>query len=251
MGKSMYRNYIFDLYGTLVDIHTDEERDDVWEKLSYFYGYYDARYTPCELKASYKRLASEAQKKQECNMACGRSIGHEGYPEIQIETIFERLFTQKGVQPKDSLIYHSGQLFRVLSTDYIRLYEGANEMMQRLKAKGRRIYLLSNAQKLFTEYELRLLGIASYFDGVAISSEYGVKKPDIRFFRQFMDMYGLHGNESVMIGNDFACDIEGAANAGLDAYYIHSNISPQPDAEKLKKAKAAKDIPALCETLRI
>lgn len=23
----MYRNYIFDLYGTLVDIHTDEEKD--------------------------------------------------------------------------------------------------------------------------------------------------------------------------------------------------------------------------------
>ena len=26
-----YENYIFDLYGTLVDIHTDEENTELWE----------------------------------------------------------------------------------------------------------------------------------------------------------------------------------------------------------------------------
>ena len=29
---SMYQNYIFDLYGTLADIHTDEEQPLLWEK---------------------------------------------------------------------------------------------------------------------------------------------------------------------------------------------------------------------------
>ena len=29
-----YENYIFDLYGTLVDIHTDEEKTELWEKLA-------------------------------------------------------------------------------------------------------------------------------------------------------------------------------------------------------------------------
>ena len=32
-----YENYVFDLYGTLVDIHTDEEAPAVWERLAYFY----------------------------------------------------------------------------------------------------------------------------------------------------------------------------------------------------------------------
>ena len=39
-----YENYIFDLYGTLVDIHTDEEKTELWEKLAQFYGYYGAVY---------------------------------------------------------------------------------------------------------------------------------------------------------------------------------------------------------------
>ena len=41
-----YKNYIFDLYGTPVDIHTDEEQELLWEKLALFYGYYDAVYEP-------------------------------------------------------------------------------------------------------------------------------------------------------------------------------------------------------------
>ena len=40
-----YDNYIFDLYGTLVDIHTEENDPLVWKKLALFYGYYDADYS--------------------------------------------------------------------------------------------------------------------------------------------------------------------------------------------------------------
>ena len=45
-----YDNYIFDLYGTLADIHTEENDPLVWKKLALFYGYYDANYAPEELK---------------------------------------------------------------------------------------------------------------------------------------------------------------------------------------------------------
>ena len=35
-----YDNYVFDLYGTLVDIHTDEEPKEIWDNLALFYGYH-------------------------------------------------------------------------------------------------------------------------------------------------------------------------------------------------------------------
>ena len=44
-----YDNYIFDLYGTLVDIHTDESDTAIWEKLAMFYGYYGALYEAKEV----------------------------------------------------------------------------------------------------------------------------------------------------------------------------------------------------------
>ena len=46
----MFKNYIFDLYGTLVDINTNEDSLILWEKLSLFYSYQEANYSSNELK---------------------------------------------------------------------------------------------------------------------------------------------------------------------------------------------------------
>lgn len=52
--NTMYDTCIFDLYGTLVDIRTDEDKAELWERLSLFYAYYGAKYAPDELKRSYR-----------------------------------------------------------------------------------------------------------------------------------------------------------------------------------------------------
>ena len=52
----MYNNYIFDLYGTLIDINTDEWNDDLWKKIAIFYAYKGAHYTYDELNEEYDRL---------------------------------------------------------------------------------------------------------------------------------------------------------------------------------------------------
>lgn len=39
-----YENYIFDLYGTLIDIHTDEEEKALWKALAKFYRAHGAFY---------------------------------------------------------------------------------------------------------------------------------------------------------------------------------------------------------------
>lgn len=218
----MYKNYVFDLYGTLVDIHTDEEKKEVWGKLSLFYGYYGARYTPKELYAAYKSLVKDAEN-------AGGS--HEAYPEIQIETVFAKLFEEKGVQVGDALALYAGQFFRALSTEYIRLYEGAIGLLEGLHGQGKKVYLLSNAQRIFTEYELQMLDVARCFDGILISSDFGVKKPDQKFFEILLEKYALNPQECIMIGNDQYSDIAGARGVGMDTYYIHSNLSPDMDGE--------------------
>lgn len=51
-----YDNYVFDLYGTLVDIHTEEDFPKLWEKLALFFGYYGAIYD----RRNYHRLPIES-----------------------------------------------------------------------------------------------------------------------------------------------------------------------------------------------
>lgn len=219
----MYTNCIFDLYGTLVDIHTDENQAALWEKLAMFYGYYGAAYMPSELKAAYEAQTKATIDGQQA------AIAHEAFPEIRLEQVFLTLFEQRGVQADMPLAIHAGQFFRILSTEYVRLYDGTLEMLKSLKAAGKKVYLLSNAQRIFTEHEMKALNIYSLFDDVFISSDFGCKKPDPRFFSALIRQHELSLTDSIMIGNDGTCDIAGAKGAGLHTLYIHSNLSPEED----------------------
>ena len=97
-----------------------------------------------------------------------------------------------------------------------------------MRDHGRKVYLLSNAQTIFTRPELRALGLEELFDGTLLSAEAGRKKPDSLFYRALLDKYGLDPEETIMVGNDDVADCHGAAAAGLDSLYIYTEQSPKP-----------------------
>lgn len=220
--------YVFDLYGTLVDIHTDEKKAEVWEKLSLFYGYYGAEYRAKELQCRYLQIINGMVE----GAKDGERDSHEAFPEIQIEDVFQRLYQEKGIDTNRLLGIYTGQFFRILAIEYIRLYDGVKELLEVISRRGKKIYLLSNAQRIFAEYEMKLLGIHHYFDQIFISSDYGYKKPDSRFFEELFHINGFRKEKAVMIGNDGICDIEGAQKAGLWTCYVHSNISPEEETPR-------------------
>ena len=58
----MYQNYIFDLYGTLVDIHTNEKESvSLEKKMSLFFGMKGAAYEPKELRMAYETKIKEQE----------------------------------------------------------------------------------------------------------------------------------------------------------------------------------------------
>ena len=217
-----YRDLIFDLYGTLVDIHT-EESAEVWEKTAIFFGFYGAKYTGKELKAAFL----DAMKARQ--VAAGQS--YECFPDIPFEQVMAQLLRAKGIETDaDSLGFQAAQLFRVCSMDYIRLYPGTLQALEILRRRGHRLWLLSNAQRAFTAYELRHLGLDDQFDAIYISSDYGCRKPDSRFLGALLREQGLNAENCIMIGNDRDTDIAGAKAMGLATLYMHTNITPPGQA---------------------
>lgn len=218
-----YTDLVFDLYGTLVDIHTDET-DNVWEKTALYFGFYGANYTGEELKAAFHAAVAERE------VAAGQS--YECFPDIPFEQVMTELFRAKGVANNaGALGVNAAQLFRILSIEYIRLYPYVLEALKMLREKGFRLWLLSNAQRVFTEYELRHLGLGEQLDGIYISSDYGFRKPDLRFFRGLLEEQHLDPARCLMIGNDRRTDIAGAAAAGMSTLYMHTNLTPWDQAE--------------------
>lgn len=215
-----YTDLIFDLYGTLVDIHT-EENVKTWERTAIYYGFYGAKYTGEELHAAF---LVEMTKRE---TAAGQN--YECFPDLPCEVTFAQLFRDKGVTKNaQSLGFQAAQMFRMLSLDYIRLYPGVLDALKSLRSAGCRLWLLSNAQRVFTAYELRHLELHNQFNGIYISSDYGCRKPDPRFFRALVAEQNLDISKTLMIGNDRRTDIAGAQAIGLDTLYLHANITP-PD----------------------
>ncbi|WP_244833732.1 HAD family hydrolase [Clostridium sp. BJN0001] len=213
----MYQNYIFDLYGTLVDLNTDEGKEELWIKLSEFYSFQGAFYKPLEIKEEYKKICSNEIEKN-------KNI--KNY-EIDILNVFRILYNKKGIKADDDLCIYTGQFFRITSTQYIKLYNGVLDLFEKLREKEKNIYLLSNAQHIFTVPEMKMLGIYDLFDGIVLSSDEGIRKPSANFYDIIIKRYNLKKSESIMIGNDYMSDIEGSYKAGIDSLYIETNISPK------------------------
>lgn len=211
----MYKNYIFDLYGTLIDLHTDEEKASLWEGLSLFMGYQGALYTPEELKKRYLKITAKL-------MEANHQVK---YPDIDMEDVFYSLYRDKEVKAKSKLLKYTTQIFRLLSTDYIRLFEGVLPLLKDLKAMNKKLYLLSNAQHEFLMAELKIFELEKYFDAIYISSDYGMCKPEKAFFEKVIKENDLKVKDTIMIGNDYSTDIKGAISMGMDSLYIQTPCS--------------------------
>ena len=226
-----YQNYIFDLYGTLVDIHTDESKASVWKKIAVYFSAQGASYTGKELKERYITLIRAEEKKYTKKL-------QKKYPgitvkevEINLDRVFVNLYKEKGVSANKQLVKDSMIAFRAITMEKLRLFPGTVELLQGLRDAGKRVYLLSNAQTSFTYPEMKALGITEYFDDIFFSSDLEVKKPSVRFYAALFEKHGLTVTDSVMVGNDRFADVQGALDFGMEAIYLHTEQSTPFEGE--------------------
>ncbi len=236
-----YKNYIFDLYGTLVDIHTDEERPELWEKIARWYCAFGAYWTGEDIRKAYLSMVREEEEK------LAAQTGSE-FPEIKIETVFLRLLKEapdtetqsgltapeaseaakrkpRGIREEIAWAAATATFFRMLSRDRLSCFEGAAEMLKSLRKQGKRVFLLSNAQSVFTMLELEKCGIEDCFDDIFISSDRGIKKPDPRFLQELMQKHAMDPAETVLIGNDPDTDMAVAEACGVRGVLVSSDGS--------------------------
>ena len=219
----MYKNVIIDFYGTLVDIHTNEDADFVWQKLSLYMSYQGAGYSADELKASFEKI-SEKLKARYSGSEC---------PEVDITDVFYRLYVNKEIKAKPKVVKNTSLFYRSLATEYINIFEGAVPMLKELKKHGKKLFLLSNAQRVFLMAELKMLNLDKYFDGIYISSDVHACKPDPAIFKEVLKKEDLKKSDTVMVGHEYAKDIKGANKVGIDSiYFLTENSDPKAKKEE-------------------
>lgn len=218
-----YDNYVFDLYGTLIDIHTDEHDIRTWEKWTEWLDEHGYRHAASgEMHETFFEADREAR--EDAAASWGFTC-----PEIDVVPIYGEMFRKYG-NPTELLtrekLYDLGYAFREASREYMRLFPGVPEFMERIHKAGKRAYLLSNAQACYTIPEISFFKLDEMLDDILISSEERCMKPDRAFFDKLAGRYEFDLSRTVMFGDSFENDYSGALSAGWNAIHLAGENSP-------------------------
>ena len=216
------KGILFDLYGTLIDIETDESMEEIYRAIAHYLSFHGINLHRWGVRERYCQIMMQQKEARA-----------EQYPEIDVEAIWNTLLRQEGVDAAPTrrrLARILAQLYRGISRKRLQLYPDVKRTLDELRP-ARRLAIVSDAQPCFALPEIRAVGLAGYFKPIVISARFGFRKPDHRLFEKALAMMKLRPAEVIYVGNDMFRDIHGAQRLGIRSIFIDSNQGARTHAD--------------------
>ena len=161
-----------------------------------------------------RRLAASA------GAAASAAEGARGPDRDRARVYLEALFAGAGVPA--TRMAEVGECLRRLHGErhlWGRLVPGTREALERLRAAGLRLGVVSNSDGRVEE-ALVASKLRDCFDVVLDSALVGVEKPDPAIFRAALDALGVAPSDALYVGDLYEVDVLGARAAGMDAVLL-------------------------------
>jgi putative hydrolase of the HAD superfamily len=121
------------------------------------------------------------------------------------------------------------------------VYDSTFRVLQALKPNYKLLLLTNGAPDLQQEKLGGVPDLASYFDHIVISGEFGEGKPSAAIFRHALERLGIKPEQGVMIGDKLTTDILGSNTIGMANIWIdhhgaqgNDHIVPKHRVSKLE-----------------
>ena len=100
-----------------------------------------------------------------------------------------------------------------------RVYPGVVPMLERLRAAGTNLALLTNKESAFAHRVLVKHDLNAYFDAIVAGDTLPVKKPHPDTIRHLLEAFGAEPGQALLIG-DSAVDVRTARAAGVEVWLV-------------------------------
>jgi putative hydrolase of the HAD superfamily len=111
----------------------------------------------------------------------------------------------------------------------LRLFDDVVPCLEWLVAAGVRLAAVTNASGAHQRAKLADLGLARFFDHVAIAGEIGVAKPDPVMFQSVCLELGCDPADAAHVGDKLGTDAVGARDAGLTGVWLNRRTAGSGD----------------------
>jgi len=142
---------------------------------------------------------------------------------------FRRLLESAGLRDEGEIARELATLYRDSYRVRRRAVAGAAALMSAVKRHAR-VGIVSNNVLDEQQEKLLVCGLDQFVDELVVSGEVGVSKPDPVIFHTALNRLGVTAAETVMVGDSWIADIEGARAAGIRAIWFNPSGSPLPYA---------------------
>lgn len=111
----------------------------------------------------------------------------------------------------------------------LRLYPGAVAALERFRARGLALGLVTNGDARQQRDKLERFALGPHFDAVLIEGEFGRGKPDAAVYRHVLDALGAAPGEAWMVGDHLEFDVAAPQALGLRVAWIdHAGAGVPP-----------------------
>ena len=145
----------------------------------------------------------------------------------------------------DDLAIRIADRFTALREEEMFVFPGAHEAIDRFKALGVRLALVTNGAADTQRAKVERFELAHRFDHIQIEGEHGFGKPEERAYRHAMAALGVTAGETWMIGDNLEWEVEAPQRLGIYAIWVDVHGEGLPEGSTIKPDRIIRSLTEL------